>query len=124
MGLTGLVVHLMVLATSRGFGAPFWLGQSAAILMAMSWNFMLNNGLTFRDQRLRGGAVWQGLLSFYVACLGGAAVSEVAGAALHGLGVPWFGRVRRVRFSGPSGTMAPYGDSPGGRSRRPSAPGR
>lgn len=91
VGLTGLMVHLMVLATSRELGAPFWLGQSGAILMAMSWNFMLNNGLTFRDQRLRGGAVWQGLLSFYVACLGGAAVSEVVGAALHALGAPWFG---------------------------------
>jgi dolichol-phosphate mannosyltransferase len=90
VGLTGLVVHLMALAASRELGAPFWLGQSCAILMAMSWNFMLNNGLTFRDQRLRGGAVWQGLLSFYVACLGGAVVSEVVGAGLHALDLPWF----------------------------------
>ena len=90
VGLTGLVVHLMVLAASQGLGAPFWLGQSVAILVAMSWNFMLNNGLTFRDRRLRGGALWRGLLSFYVACLGGAAVSEAVGAGLHALDVPWF----------------------------------
>lgn len=90
VGLTGLLVHLMVLSTGRALGAPFWLGQSGAIFLAMSWNFMLNNGLTFRDRRLHGRALWQGLASFYLACLGGAAVSEVAGAGLHALDVPWY----------------------------------
>jgi dolichol-phosphate mannosyltransferase len=90
VGLTGLLVHLMVLSTGQALGAPFWLGQSGAIFLAMSWNFMLNNGLTFRDRRLRGRALWQGLASFYVACLGGAVVSEAAGAGLHALNAPWF----------------------------------
>jgi dolichol-phosphate mannosyltransferase len=90
VGLTGLLVHLMVLSTGQALGAPFWLGQSGAIFLAMSWNFMLNNGLTFRDRRLHGPALWQGLVSFYVACLGGAVVSEAAGAGLHAFGVPWF----------------------------------
>ncbi len=90
VGLTGLAVHLMVLSTGRVLGAPFWLGQTGAIFLAMSWNFMLNNGLTFRDRRLHGVALWQGLLKFYVACLGGAAVSEVVGAGLHALSVPWY----------------------------------
>jgi dolichol-phosphate mannosyltransferase len=90
VGLTGLLVHLTALSTGRALGAPFWLGQSVAIFLAMNWNFMLNNGLTFRDRRLRGRALWQGLLSFYVACLGGAVVSEAAGAVLHALDVPWF----------------------------------
>jgi len=90
VGLTGLLVHLMALSTGRALGAPFWLGQSGAIFLAMSWNFMLNNGLTFRDRRLHGRALWQGLASFYLACLGGAAVSEVVGAALHALDVPWY----------------------------------
>jgi dolichol-phosphate mannosyltransferase len=89
VGLTGLLAHLTVLGVARALGAPFWLGQSGAILMAMSWNFMLNNGLTFRDRRLHGRALWQGLLSFYVACLGGAVVSEAVGAGLHALEVPW-----------------------------------
>jgi dolichol-phosphate mannosyltransferase len=90
VGLTGLLVHLTALSAGRALGAPFWLGQSGAIFLAMNWNFMLNNGLTFRDRRLHGRALWQGLLSFYVACLGGAAVSEAAGAVLHALNVPWF----------------------------------
>ena len=90
VGLTGLMVHLLVLGSGRALGAPFWLGQSGAILLAMSWNFMLNNSLTFRDRRLHGRAMWRGLLSFYAACLGGALVSEAAGAGLHELGAPWF----------------------------------
>jgi hypothetical protein len=48
----------------------------------MSWNFALNNSLTFRDRRLSGPALWRGLLSFYAACLGGALASEAAGAGL------------------------------------------
>lgn len=90
VGLTGLLVHLTVLSTGRALGAPFWLGQSAAIFLAMNWNFMLNNGLTFRDRRLHGRALWQGLPSFYLACLGGAVVSEATGAGLHALDVPWY----------------------------------
>lgn len=90
VSLTGLLMHLMIVATSRELGAPFWLSQGGATLTAMSWNFMLHNVLTFRDQRLRGTAMWQGLLGFYVACLGGAMVSEAAAAGLHALTVPWF----------------------------------
>lgn len=89
VGLTGLLVHLLVLSTGQALGAPFWLGQSGAIFLAMSWNFMLNNGLTFRDRRLHGPALWRGLASFYVACLGGAVVSEAVGAGLHAVGAPW-----------------------------------
>ena len=90
VGLTGVLIHLLVLSTGQALGAPFWLGQSGAIFLAMSWNFMLNNGLTFRDRRLHGRALWRGLLSFYAACLGGAVVSEAVGAGLHAFDVPWF----------------------------------
>lgn len=90
VSLAGLLMHLMIVATSRELGAPFWLSQGGATLTAMSWNFMLHNVLTFRDQRLRGAAMWQGLLGFYVACLGGAMVSEAAAAGLKALTVPWF----------------------------------
>ena len=89
VGVTGLAVHLAVLSASQGLDLPFWLGQTGAILAAMTWNFGLNNRLTFRDQRLRGPALWRGLLSFYVACLAGALVSEAAGAGLDAVGAPW-----------------------------------
>ena len=89
VGATGLVAHLTTLGVSRLLNAPFWMGQGAAIMTAMTWNFALNNSLTFRDQRLRGAAIWPGLLKFYVGCLAGALISEAAGAALNAISAPW-----------------------------------
>jgi dolichol-phosphate mannosyltransferase len=90
VGLTGLAVHMLTLASAQALNAPFWLGQSLAIWLAMSWNFALNNSLTFRDRRLHGRALVQGLFSFYAACLSGALVSAGAAAGLHAVGAPWY----------------------------------
>jgi dolichol-phosphate mannosyltransferase len=95
VGATGLVVHMGVLAAWRAAlgsapaGDGFLGSQAAAILVAMSWNFWLNNALTFRDARLKGAAAWRGLLAFSAACAVGAAISEAVGEALHLLGAPW-----------------------------------
>ena len=89
VGATGLGAHLAVLSLLRVAGFPFWLSQTGAILAAMTWNFWLNNSLTFREQRLRGPAFLPGLFSFYAGCLLGALVSEIAGAGLNAAGAPW-----------------------------------
>jgi dolichol-phosphate mannosyltransferase len=89
VGATGLAAHMTVLSLAALTDLPFWAAQTLAILAAMSWNFVLNNSLTFRDRRLSGPALWRGLLSFYAACLGGALVSEAAGAGLATAGAPW-----------------------------------
>lgn len=55
IGAVGVIVHLAVLtACLRGFGLPFLLAQLAAAVVAMTFNFMLNNSLTYADQRLKG----------------------------------------------------------------------
>jgi dolichol-phosphate mannosyltransferase len=41
----------------------------------MTSNFFLNNIFTYGDQRLRGRAVWRGLLSFYAVCGIGALIN-------------------------------------------------
>jgi dolichol-phosphate mannosyltransferase len=46
-----------------------------AIWLSMTWNFFINNSLTFRDKRLKGWAIVKGLLGFYVACSIGAIIS-------------------------------------------------
>ncbi|MBI1685433.1 glycosyltransferase [Caulobacter hibisci] len=89
VGVSGLVVHLGVLGATQAADMAFWSGQTIAILIAMSWNFALNNVLTFRDKRLRGAALWRGLLSFYAACLGGALINDLAGAGLNAIGASW-----------------------------------
>lgn len=88
VGLTGVAVHMAVLSVLH-LALPFWLAQIGAILSAMSWNFWINNILTFRDVRLRGAAMWRGVLAFYVACLGGGLISEALATLLHNEGVNW-----------------------------------
>jgi hypothetical protein len=40
--------------TNRGLGYPFVIGQLVAAVTAMTFNFFLNNLLTYRDRRLVG----------------------------------------------------------------------
>lgn len=69
VGGTGLVVHLATLFIAHEiFNKPFAEAQAAGALVAMTSNFILNNFLTYRDQRLKGFAILRGLLLFYVVC--------------------------------------------------------
>jgi dolichol-phosphate mannosyltransferase len=69
VGGTGLVVHLAALFVAHEiFQAPFAEAQAAGALIAMTSNFILNNFLTYRDQRLKGFAILRGLLLFYLVC--------------------------------------------------------
>ncbi|MFT4197595.1 MAG: glycosyltransferase [Pseudoxanthomonas sp.] len=90
VGLTGLAVHLSVLSLATWAGTPFWAAQMLAIWLAMSWNFGLNNSLTFRDRRLSGLRALRGLVVFYASCLSAAIVSEALGVVLDWLGAPWW----------------------------------
>ena len=73
IGGFGILVHMATLIALReGFGTGFVAAQSAGIVVAMIFNFTLNNQLTFRDRRLTGWAWGKGLLSFMIACSVGA----------------------------------------------------
>jgi dolichol-phosphate mannosyltransferase len=68
VGVLGLIVHLLTLRTVLGVGGSFVLGQSVATVVAMTFNFVVNNVLTYRDQRLTGWSMVPGLLKFYAVC--------------------------------------------------------
>ncbi|SFL91448.1 dolichol-phosphate mannosyltransferase [Bradyrhizobium sp. NFR13] len=69
VGSIGLFVHFAVLfVTLEAFDLPFAEAQAIAALCAMTSNFLLNNFLTYRDQRLKGLGILRGLLIFYVVC--------------------------------------------------------
>ena len=82
VGGTGVVVHLLTLGLfSSALGQGFLVSQIAATLIAMTWNFVLNNNLTYADRKLRGKKLIKGLLSFFAICaLGGIANISVANA--------------------------------------------
>jgi dolichol-phosphate mannosyltransferase len=69
VGCTGLLVHLGTLFVALTlFDWPFAYAQAAGAVVAMTSNFVLNNFLTYRDQRLKGFAILGGLIAFYVVC--------------------------------------------------------
>jgi dolichol-phosphate mannosyltransferase len=81
IGGLGVGTHLLTL----WFGthvllAGFAAAQTAATMVAMTGNFLLNNLFTYRDRRLRGRRLWTGLISFYAVC-GVGTVANVGVAA-------------------------------------------
>jgi len=69
VGSLGLVVHFAALyAGLKVFRLPFAEAQACGALCAMTSNFILNNFLTYRDQRLNGLAIVRGLILFYLVC--------------------------------------------------------
>lgn len=85
IGAMGAAVHLAVLfALFRVAGLPFVTGTIVATIVAMTFNFFLNNALTYRERRLRGaGPLLAGWVSFCVVCAVGAVANVGLAAFLH-----------------------------------------
>ncbi len=91
VGAIGVVVHLAVLGLLYyAAGMVFAIAQGAATLIAMTFNFVLNNITTFRDRRLRGSRLIAGLFRYYVACLIGAIANLGFATFLLRAGLPWY----------------------------------
>ncbi|WP_109808540.1 glycosyltransferase family 2 protein [Sphingosinithalassobacter portus] len=82
VGGAGAFVHMAVLwPLFRAMGTSFLLATIIATLVALTFNFFLNNALTYRDRRLRGaGELLRGWVSFAAVC-GVGAVANVSVAA-------------------------------------------
>jgi len=80
VGALGVGVHFAALALStKLLNGSFIQGQAAATLCAMTFNFTVNNVLTYRDRQLHGWHWLRGWLSFVLACsVGGFANLGVA----------------------------------------------
>lgn len=98
IGCTGIAVHLAVLWLWGTVGSDFAVSQSAAVLTAMTWNFILNNLITYRDQRLRGTAFVAGLMSFYL-------IGAVGALANIGIAQLIFQQGRSWWFAGIAGAL-------------------
>ncbi|MEO0063069.1 MAG: hypothetical protein RLZZ08_1629 [Pseudomonadota bacterium] len=91
IGAIGVVVHMAVLSSflavfggslRDGVVTDFEAGQTIAALVAMTFNFVLNNWLTYADKRLAGfSAMLQGWLRFALTCSVGL-LANVGAAAL------------------------------------------
>jgi dolichol-phosphate mannosyltransferase len=72
VGGSGVAVQFACLWQGLAAGLTFPLAQAMATLAAMTTNFLLNNLLTYRDQRVAGWRLIPALLTFYVVCSIGA----------------------------------------------------
>jgi dolichol-phosphate mannosyltransferase len=91
VGAMGVAVHFAVLTlVFQGLHRGFVAGQAIATFSAMTFNYAVNNVLTYRDMRLRGVRWFKGWASFVLACaIGGFANLGVA-STMYGLGRGWF----------------------------------
>lgn len=91
VGGLGVLVHLAVLALLyRGLGTAFLPAQAAATFAAMTFNFWLNNWLTYRDRRLTGAAAFlRGWAAFCATCAVGAVANVAVAGLLKDQGLFW-----------------------------------
>ncbi|WP_051257968.1 glycosyltransferase [Desulfovibrio cuneatus] len=69
IGLLGVLVHMGVLfVVYRQMDFSFLVGQTAASLCAMTSNFLLNNRITFEENKLTGSPLILGYCKFVAAC--------------------------------------------------------
>lgn len=89
VGAMGVVVHMAILyAFMLAFGANFGWSQAVATFGAMSFNFWLNNWLTYRDKRLKEpNKIFWGWLSFIAACSIGAFANVAVATTLFDRGL-------------------------------------
>ena len=100
IGAAGVLVHMAVLSAFLAvFGgrvedhliSTFEAGQTLAALVAMTFNFALNNALTYADQRLRGiGPLLRGWLKFALTCSVGLLANVGVAAVLVRAGMPLY----------------------------------
>ncbi|MBY8332765.1 glycosyltransferase family 2 protein [Qipengyuania sp. NZ-96] len=90
VGVIGVGVHMAILyAFMLVGGANFSWSQAVATFGAMTFNFWLNNFLTYRDRRLKeANKVFWGWVSFIAACSIGAFANVAVATTLHDRGLP------------------------------------
>jgi dolichol-phosphate mannosyltransferase len=89
VGALGVLVHLAVLTVGQALGDRFAASQIVATIVAMAFNFELNNQITYRDQRLRGPELWRGFVLFMLVCGIGAVANVGIARVLYQAHTAW-----------------------------------
>jgi dolichol-phosphate mannosyltransferase len=82
VGALGMIVNLAVLCAGRSAGMHFVQAEIVATVLAMLFNFQLNNRLTYRTHRLRGAKLLRGAALFMLVCGLGAVANVGIATAL------------------------------------------
>ncbi|HWF78622.1 MAG TPA: glycosyltransferase family 2 protein [Caulobacteraceae bacterium] len=90
VGLSGVAVHMAVLAVAHALIVRFAYAQALAALTAMTSNYFVNNAVTYRDRRLKGWWLLGGYLRFCALCSVGFAANVAVAAELKAHAAPWW----------------------------------
>jgi len=91
VGCIGVVLHLGILGLELfWFHLAFKPSQAIAALAAMIANFLLNNLITYRDRRLRGWRILEGLILFCLACSIGLVINLTLADYARNAGAVWY----------------------------------
>ena len=91
VGALGVGVHFSILSTLLHFGQTrFLAAQATATICTMTFNFAVNNVLTYRDKRLRGLRWLRGWLSFNIACSLGACMNVGLATYVNDISGVWY----------------------------------
>jgi dolichol-phosphate mannosyltransferase len=91
VGLTGVAIHMAALEVAvESLALPFSAAQAVATVTAITWNFALNNLVTYRDQRLSGWRFLTGLLRFQLVCAVGAISNIGAASWIYNYNTNWW----------------------------------
>jgi dolichol-phosphate mannosyltransferase len=91
VGSIGVALHLSALWLMISFlHLTFGYAQAIATLVAMTANFLLNNLITYRDRRLRGWRVLEGLVLFYITCSIGVLINIRVADFARSAGAQWY----------------------------------
>ena len=90
VGGMGVLVHLLVLISLfELLKRPFMESQAIATYVAMTFNFTINNVLTYRDRRLLGWRWLRGWISFTLICSVGALANVGIASHLYQMNTGW-----------------------------------
>ena len=84
VGMVGIAIHATIfLSLGILLGWSFLHRQIVAVVVAASCNYLVNNSLTFRARRLRGMALFIGLIKFLLVCSLGLAANVSVSTAIY-----------------------------------------
>ncbi len=91
VGGLGVVLHLAALRLAMdSAGAGFTEAQSFATIAAMTFNFFVNNSLTYSDSKLKGWRAALGLAQFYAVCGVGAVANVGIASWMFNMNEAWW----------------------------------
>ena len=86
-----MVLHLAVVGLLYvTLGTSFRNAQTAATVVTMTLNYLLNNVITYRDQQLKGFGWLKGLATFYLVCSLGAVANVGIGSLVYARLPEWW----------------------------------